>query len=338
MRFDYHTATPDGDEGGSGAIYKTKYDNEPVCVKVLHLPGGEKRKKKLRVRAISISAGLASRAQYRLLQALAGEVIFWAHISHPNIIPLLGIYDSKGPDSRVCLVSPWMGNGDLCRYLKDHPTSRRIPLIYDIISGLEYLHSLSIVHADLKGIRDSSEIRIAIIGPAFSGKSQFIHDVTQNYMHGIAPSASLTSHTRRITAVSAVVPSIGNVTLIDTPGYDYTLGSTEQVSYDEGVITWVSRTYGEGAKLDGVIYMYNIRAQEARKGRASWLELLDTRLEQGAVEDGEAREEQLRDGPWRLMMAFGSSMERYENPGSHGRAVEIIRKFLDYKIPVMCQP
>ncbi|KXN92080.1 hypothetical protein AN958_09783 [Leucoagaricus sp. SymC.cos] len=86
MRFDYHTATPDGDEGGSGAIYKTKYYNKLVCVKVLHLPGGEKRKKKLR--------------------ALAGEVIFWAHISHPNIIPLLGIYDSKGPDSRVCLVSP----------------------------------------------------------------------------------------------------------------------------------------------------------------------------------------------------------------------------------------
>ncbi|KAJ3559729.1 hypothetical protein NP233_g11191 [Leucocoprinus birnbaumii] len=82
--------------------------------------------------------------------AHAGELALWAHISHRNILPLYGVYLSDEAVERICIVSPWMKYGDLLQYLKTFPKSPRIPLILDIIRGLRYLHSVDIIHGDLK--------------------------------------------------------------------------------------------------------------------------------------------------------------------------------------------
>ncbi|KIJ19006.1 hypothetical protein PAXINDRAFT_166907 [Paxillus involutus ATCC 200175] len=50
------------------------------------------------------------------------------------------------------MVSPWFSNGSLSSYLSKHQTmdpSGRQGLLFDITSGLRYLHSQDVVHGDL---------------------------------------------------------------------------------------------------------------------------------------------------------------------------------------------
>ncbi|KXN83775.1 Serine/threonine-protein kinase HT1, partial [Leucoagaricus sp. SymC.cos] len=116
-------------EGGFGLIYKGDYQGQVVCVKAIRM--NEKQKT-------------------RLIQAQAKEFIIWAHLSHPRILPFYGVFQSEKMKPGICLVSPWMPNGDLNHYLEENPETPRIPLIVDIIAGLRYLHELKIVHGDLK--------------------------------------------------------------------------------------------------------------------------------------------------------------------------------------------
>ncbi|KAJ7919572.1 kinase-like domain-containing protein [Mycena leptocephala] len=76
------------------------------------------------------------------------EALIWRQLSHPNLFPFFGLYVL---DNRLCLISPWMDNGDLKRFLGNAPSGiDRVSLIADIATGLEYLHSKHVVHGDLK--------------------------------------------------------------------------------------------------------------------------------------------------------------------------------------------
>ncbi|KAJ8083240.1 hypothetical protein PM082_009112 [Marasmius tenuissimus] len=81
------------------------------------------------------------------------EAILWRQLKHPNVLPFFGIYRLEHTQ-QLCLISPWMEKGNLVEFLKatkredvDHYT-----LVYDVTSGLAYLHSRKIVHGDLKGL------------------------------------------------------------------------------------------------------------------------------------------------------------------------------------------
>ncbi|KAF5353558.1 hypothetical protein D9756_008092 [Leucocoprinus leucothites] len=80
------------------------------------------------------------------------ELILWAHSSHPNLLQMRGLFfeDFNG-SSHICLVSPFMENGSLHDYAHRLPQRSRLPLLFDVINGLFYLHGLGIVHSDLKG-------------------------------------------------------------------------------------------------------------------------------------------------------------------------------------------
>lgn len=101
------------------------------------------------------------------------EIIVWAHLSHPNILPFYGVY-LDDELQRICLLSPWMEKGNLREYLGEHPSTPWSPLVsvveqvqtkgifqkihsafqvLDIIDGLQYLHALDIIHGDLKAVR-----------------------------------------------------------------------------------------------------------------------------------------------------------------------------------------
>ncbi|KXN93054.1 Serine/threonine-protein kinase sepA [Leucoagaricus sp. SymC.cos] len=142
-------------EGGSGLIYKGIFEGKTVCVKAVRVHSHDRKD----------------------ILSSASEVIIWTRLSHANILPIRGIYIPAEKLRRLCMVSEWMDNGDLVRYLTHFPDTPRIPLLHDIISGLRYLHGLDIVHADLK----ASSVLVSETGRALLvdfGLSQIVTVVT----------------------------------------------------------------------------------------------------------------------------------------------------------------
>ncbi|KAF7969181.1 hypothetical protein HWV62_28011 [Athelia sp. TMB] len=76
------------------------------------------------------------------------EALTWKQLAHPNLLLLLGVVITT---NKLWLVCPWMKNGNLSHYLAaGFRQESCILLILDVASGLKYLHSQNIVHADLK--------------------------------------------------------------------------------------------------------------------------------------------------------------------------------------------
>ncbi|PBK66458.1 kinase-like protein, partial [Armillaria solidipes] len=86
----------------------------------------------------------------KVLRQVRREAIIWRQCDHPNVLPFYGIYRDSAP-STYCLVSPFMVNGSLRQYMNKTDDPDRHNLALDITRGMSYLHTLSIVHGDLKG-------------------------------------------------------------------------------------------------------------------------------------------------------------------------------------------
>ena len=99
-------------------------------------------------------------------------MLAWKQLNHPNILSFLGVNADLFKES-LCLVSPWMPNGNLMVYIQKNPQHDRVtsviqispqmfgliidissPKIIQIASGLYHLHSRNppIVHGDVKGV------------------------------------------------------------------------------------------------------------------------------------------------------------------------------------------
>jgi serine/threonine protein kinase len=92
----------------------------------------------------------------------------WKHLTHPNILPLLGVTIDG-----FQLVSDWMSGGHLLGYIQNNSDADRLGLVgipplrlsqtysdyqlSDVAKGLCYLHSCNVVHGDLKGVRSCSQ-------------------------------------------------------------------------------------------------------------------------------------------------------------------------------------
>ncbi|KAF5353079.1 hypothetical protein D9758_008754 [Tetrapyrgos nigripes] len=89
-----------------------------------------------------------------LLKDFLKEAILWRQLDHPNILPFLGLYFLDECKKRLCLVSPWMENGNARQYLNKNSEKviDRTLLVYDVANGLSYLHARKIVHGDLKAV------------------------------------------------------------------------------------------------------------------------------------------------------------------------------------------
>ncbi|KAF9258246.1 kinase-like protein [Marasmius fiardii PR-910] len=121
------------DVGGYSDIYQGTYGNQSVCLKVLriHVQEDDERINKD-------------------LREFHKEALLWTQLSHPNLLPFLGVNTTLFP-RRPCLVSPWMANGQITKFLELNPGHDRLKVISDIAAGTSYLHSHNIVHGDIKG-------------------------------------------------------------------------------------------------------------------------------------------------------------------------------------------
>ncbi|KIJ97408.1 hypothetical protein K443DRAFT_105741 [Laccaria amethystina LaAM-08-1] len=118
--------------GHFGEVWKGMFRDQQVCLKVVRI------NKQSHVN--------------HLLKVFAKEAILWSQLSHRNLLPFYGIYYLEDGHGRVCLVSPWMNNGNIKDYLPENPRVDRVLLVSDVAAGVSYLHQKAIVHGDLKGV------------------------------------------------------------------------------------------------------------------------------------------------------------------------------------------
>ncbi|KAG8709397.1 hypothetical protein FRC11_005589 [Ceratobasidium sp. 423] len=116
--------------GFSDVYYGRLLDNTQVAIKALRISVDEYSK------------------HLKASQVFPRELHTWSKCTHPNVLPLYGMAEFRG---RIGMVSPWMGQGNLPRYLERTPGVDRYSLCVQMCNGLSYMHQIGIIHGDLKG-------------------------------------------------------------------------------------------------------------------------------------------------------------------------------------------
>ncbi|KAK1230599.1 MAP kinase kinase kinase activity protein [Marasmius sp. AFHP31] len=135
-------------------IWKGTQGTQAVCLKVLrlHIQGRQRKEDKL-------------------VKAFHKEALLWTRLSHPNLLPLIGVNTTLFPQG-FCLVSPWMTNGDIIGFLESNPDHDRLVAILEISAAMAYLHECEIVHGDIKGanvlVNEAGQCLLADFGLAIT--------------------------------------------------------------------------------------------------------------------------------------------------------------------------
>ncbi|KAL0956192.1 hypothetical protein HGRIS_002350 [Hohenbuehelia grisea] len=167
--------------GGFADVWKGKYKGEPVALKVLRIYGRDNLQK--------------------VKMSFCREAIVWQRLSHPNILPFLGANTTLFP---LCMVCEWMTNGNIVNYLRFNPEANRLELLVDVANGLRYLHSIGLLHGDLKGVTYS---------PSWLNKGSSIYPLFQanilinNQYHACLADFGLTAVTYDPNTVNAITTS-----------------------------------------------------------------------------------------------------------------------------------
>ncbi|KAI9197392.1 kinase-like domain-containing protein, partial [Polychytrium aggregatum] len=84
------------------------------------------------------------------------EINISSQLSHPHILPLLGACDQDEGGNPIppFMVSPFMPNGTVRDYVANNtvPLEEKLRLLYQVASGMAYLHGRRIIHGDLKAL------------------------------------------------------------------------------------------------------------------------------------------------------------------------------------------
>jgi len=107
-----------------------EYSGCPVAVKHLKINKGD-TDTMFKVRSINFRTTVAQRQWFN--QRLCREIIIWKHLSHANILPLLGVLISA--DLRCFrILTEWMPNGNVMRYTILNPKENRLRLVSFLVA------------------------------------------------------------------------------------------------------------------------------------------------------------------------------------------------------------
>jgi len=93
--------------GGFADICKGEFRGESVALKSLRVYGPDNIRK--------------------VLKSFCKEAVVWRRLAHPNIASFLGAVNCD--TLPLCMVSPWMKNGNMTTFVKVYPCSNRLVLV-----------------------------------------------------------------------------------------------------------------------------------------------------------------------------------------------------------------
>ena len=85
-------------------------------------------------------------------QRLCREIIIWKHLSHANIMPLLGVLAS-GDLRCLRILTEWMPNGNVIQFARSNPSENRLRLVSSLAVPLRFFHAhrlLSALRGDIR--------------------------------------------------------------------------------------------------------------------------------------------------------------------------------------------
>ena len=117
--------------GGFGDIWEGIYDEKRVAIKALRVYKEDDIRKVRKVShpAFPIPIPLVD-CHY---QVFCKEAVIWRRISHPNIVPFIGVSEAPIP---LCMISEWMLNGHVRDYAQKNPEISRLQLVRWLESAL----------------------------------------------------------------------------------------------------------------------------------------------------------------------------------------------------------
>ncbi|KAG9119632.1 hypothetical protein FRC07_005265, partial [Ceratobasidium sp. 392] len=83
----------------------------------------------------------------KIVKHAAWELYYWSRLKHHNVLELLGFSVFQ---DQLAMISHWMENGTMNEYIRKHPEVDRWPLCFQASEGLVYVHSVGMVHSNLK--------------------------------------------------------------------------------------------------------------------------------------------------------------------------------------------
>jgi len=111
--------------GGFADVSKGEYQGRSVAIKHLRVRTKDKFDNAFKVgnqnQPMHCSCLLSTKQ-------LCWEVLIWKRLSHPNVLPLLGVSVSRDPQY-FRIVSEWMPNGNVMEYIRSNPQTNRLRLV-----------------------------------------------------------------------------------------------------------------------------------------------------------------------------------------------------------------
>jgi len=117
--------------GGFADVSDGEYLGCPVAIKRLRMNEGDSDRI-FKVSLVNLTRCLCSAFSQRLCQ----EIICWKHLSHPNILPLLGVSLSAHPRC-FRIFTEWMSNGNVIQYARSNPETNRLRLVSSLAVSLQ---------------------------------------------------------------------------------------------------------------------------------------------------------------------------------------------------------
>ncbi|KAI0416278.1 P-loop containing nucleoside triphosphate hydrolase protein [Xylaria grammica] len=177
----------------------------------------------------------------------------------------------------------------------------------------------------------NQDLLIAVMGMTGSGKTTFISKVTGRKDLNIGH--SLTSCTRDIEVIETEIDG-RTVHFVDTPGFsDTTLSDTEILQL---IADYLASAYEKKMKLSGIIYLHPISdtrmTHHATKNLQMFQKLtgennlknviLATSMwDRVSVEEGLARERELKSKFWKMLLAYEAKAIRYAGSAESARSI-----------------